>query len=48
MNRKGIKQASIVSRMLKEDFIIRISPKEYTLHVKVKSVERATPHIVEE
>jgi hypothetical protein len=43
-----LSEEDIVSGMLKQDFIVRMPPvKEYTVWVKVKSVEKATPRIVE-
>lgn len=41
-------EQNIVSGMLKQDFIVKMHPvKEYTVWVKVKSVEKAIPRIVE-
>lgn len=43
-----LSEEDIVSGMLKQDFIVRMPPaKEYIVWVKVKSVEKATPRIVE-
>jgi len=43
-----LSEEDIVSGMLKQDFIVRMSPvKEFTLWVRVKSVEKATPRTVE-
>lgn len=43
-----LSEEDIVSGMLEQDFIARMPPvKEYTMWVKVKSVEKATPRIVE-
>lgn len=43
-----LSEEDIVSGMLKQDFIVKMPPvKEYTVCVKVKSVEKATPRIVE-
>jgi hypothetical protein len=45
---KEISEEAIVTGVMKHDFIVRMPPiKEYTLRVKVKSIEKATPHIVE-
>lgn len=42
------KEEDIVNGMIDNDYIVRIPPvKQYTVSVKVKSVERATPRIVE-
>lgn len=43
-----ISDEMIVSGMIKHDFIVQMPPiREYTLRVRVKSIEKATPHIVE-
>jgi hypothetical protein len=43
-----LSEENIVSGMLKQDFIVRMPPvKEYTVRVKVRSVEKATLRIVE-
>lgn len=45
---KLLSEEDIVSAMLKQDFIVRMPPvREYTVWVKVKRVEKATPRIVE-
>ena len=45
---EALSEENIVNEMLEHDFIVRMPPvKEYTVWVKVKSVEKATPRIVE-
>ena len=45
---KDISEEMIVAGMIKHDFIVQMSPiREYSLRVRVKSMEKATPHIVE-
>ncbi len=44
---KEISEEMIVAGMIKHNLIVQMSPiKEYTLRVRVKSIEKATPHIV--
>lgn len=48
MEIKEICEEMIVAGMIKHDFIVQIPPiREYALRVRVKSIEKATPHIVE-
>ena len=43
-----LSEEDIINEILEHDFIVRMPPvKEYTMWVKVKSVEKATPRIVE-
>lgn len=43
-----ISDEMIVSGMMKHDFIVQIPPiRKYTLRVRVKSIEKATPRVVE-
>jgi hypothetical protein len=43
-----LSEEDIISAMLTQDFIVKMPPvEEYTIWVKVKSVEKATPRIVE-
>jgi len=42
-----ISDEMIASGMLEHDFVVQMPPvREYTLHVRIKSIEKATPHIV--
>lgn len=48
MEIKEISEEMIVAGMIKYDFIVQIPPiRECTLRVRIKSIEKATPHIVE-
>lgn len=45
---KEISEEIIVAGMIKDDFIVKMPPiREHTLRVKIKSIEKAHPHIVE-
>jgi hypothetical protein len=44
---KEISDEMIATGMLEHDFVVQMSPiREYTLRVRIKSIEKATPHIV--
>lgn len=48
MELKEVSEERIVARMIKHDFIVQMPPiREYTLRVRVKSIKKATPHIIE-
>lgn len=45
---KEISEEEIISKMIEYDFIVRMSPvKEYTVRIRIKSVEKAIPRIIE-
>lgn len=42
-----ISDEMIAAEMLEHDFVVQMPPvREYTLRVRIKSIEKATPHIV--
>jgi hypothetical protein len=42
-----LSEETIIKELVKDDFIIQMPPvRDYTLRVRVKSIEKATPHIV--
>jgi hypothetical protein len=43
----GVSEEMILERMVRHDFIVKMPPvSEYTIKVKIKSIDAATPHIV--